>query len=157
MKVHPECRRLYTNSLQIYLHLQKKHSSDSSTNKRTTKQSEDPFNNQTDCLFCGTNVHEGSADYSYVKTDNFAKSILQSCDKRNDEWSLKVKCRIEYYRSDLHAADCVYHNACSTHFRCDRDVPTQFQPDCQPKRRKAGRPKNEDQEQAFSKMCAYFE
>ena len=36
-------------------------------------------------------------------------------------------------------------------------VPTQFQPDCQPKRRKAGRPKNEDQEQAFSKMCAYFE
>ena len=24
MKVHPECRRLYTNSRQIYLHLQKK-------------------------------------------------------------------------------------------------------------------------------------
>ena len=99
MKVHPECRRVYTNSQQIYLHLQKKQSSDSSTNKMTTRQSEDPFNNQTLCLFCGTNVHEGSADYSCVKTDNFAKSILQSYDKRNDEWSLKVKCRMNWIRS----------------------------------------------------------
>ena len=156
-KVHSNCRKMYTNSIEIDLHLKRKQSGESSTtNKRSTRVSEGPFNSKRDCLFCGTNVHEGSADYSYVKTDIIAKTILQRGDNRHDEWSLKVKGRIEYYHGDLHAADCVYHQVCSSHFRCGRDVPLQFRTDPDPKRRKSGRPKDEDQEQAFSKMCAYL-
>lgn len=75
---------------------------------------------------------------------------------RNDEWSLKVKGRIQYYEDDLHAADCVYHHACSSHFRCGRDATLQFQSESDPKRRKSGRPKNDNQQQAFSRTCAYL-
>ena len=75
-KVHSNCRKKYTNSMEIDLHLKRKQSGVSSTtNKRSTRVSEGPFNSKTDCLFCGTNVHKGNADYSYVKTDNFAKTI----------------------------------------------------------------------------------
>ena len=157
--VHTKCRKLYTNSVEIDLHLKRKQSGESSTTttKRSARVSEGPFNSRTDCLFCGTNVQKGSVDYSYVKTDIFAKTILQCCESRCDEWSFKVKGRIEYYDGDLHAADCVYHNVCSSHFRCGRDVPLQFLTEPDPKRRRSGRPKDEDQEQAFSKMCAYLE
>ena len=157
--VHTKCRKLYTNSVEIDLHLKRKQGGESSTTttKRSARVSEGPFNSQTDCLFCGTNVQKGSADYSHVKTEIFAKTILQCCESRCDEWSFKVKGRIEYYHGDLHAADCVYHNVCSSHFRCGRDVPLQFLTQPDPKRRKSGRPKDEDQEQAFSRMCAYLE
>ena len=93
-----------------------------------------------------------------MKTDIFAKTILQCVDNRCDEWAIKVKGRIEYYSGgDLHVADCVYHQVCSSHFRCGREVHLQFRTGPDPKRRKSGRPRNEDQEQAFSKMCAYLE
>ena len=36
---------------------------------------EGPFTSKTDCLFCRTNVHEETADYSSVKTDNFAQTV----------------------------------------------------------------------------------
>lgn len=113
--VHTKCRKLYTNSVEIDLHLKRKQGGESSTTttKRSVRVSEGPFNSQTDCLFCGTNVQKGSADYSHVKTDIFAKTILQCCESRCDEWSFKVKGRIEYYHGDLHAADCVYHNVCT--------------------------------------------
>lgn len=85
-KVHSNCRKMYTNSIDIDLHLKRKQSGESNTtNKRNTRVSEGPFNSKTDCLFCGTDVHEGSADYSYVKTDIFAKTILQCCDNWYDE------------------------------------------------------------------------
>ncbi|KAK4307098.1 hypothetical protein Pmani_021115 [Petrolisthes manimaculis] len=156
--VHSKCRKTYTNSIEIDLHLKQKQSGESSTTiKRSARVSEGPFNSQTDCLFCGTNVQEGKAEYSYVKTDNFAKTILQCCDNRRDEWSFKIKGRIKYYHGDLHAADCVYHHLCSSHFRCGRDIPLQFRTDPDLKRRKSGRPKDEDQDQAFLKMCAYLE
>ena len=67
-----------------------------------------------------------------------------------------VKGRIEYFCGDLHAADCIYHHSCSTNLRIDRDVPQQYC-SCPPrKRRKSGRPRNQDQEQAFLEMCFYL-
>ena len=71
-KVHSNCHKKYTNSIEIDLHLKRKQSGESSTtNKRSIRVSEGPFNSKTDCFFCGTNVHEGSADYGYTTGQKF--------------------------------------------------------------------------------------
>ena len=75
----------------------------------------------------------------------------------SNDCATTVKGRIEYFYGDLHAADCTYHHSCSIHFRTDRDVPQQYR-SCPPrKRRDSGRPRNQDQEQAFLEMCFYLE
>nr|XP_055038535.1 uncharacterized protein LOC129426304 [Misgurnus anguillicaudatus] len=125
--------------------------------KRSARVATGPFDSQTDCLFCGTTITHGSKDTSSVKTDTLAKSVLECCDNRADQWAFTVKGRIKYYGSDLHAADCVYHHLCSSSFRNGYNIPIQFQKDPEAKRRKSGRPKNEDQEQAFMKVCFYLE
>ena len=86
----------------------------------------------------------------------FAKTILQWCD-RSDDWDFAVKCRVEYYGGDLHAADCVYHHSCDGNFRSGLDIPQTFRDEPTAKCRQSGRPKDVDQEQAFSKMCSYLE
>ncbi len=62
-------------------------------------------------------------------------------------------------RRDLHAADCVYHHLCSSTFCYGYNILIQFQKDPNAKRRKSGRSKTEDQEQAFVKEvnCSYLE
>lgn len=108
-RVHSSCRKLYTNSIDISIHVKnkKEKGGEQSAVKRSARVSGFLFNSQTDCLFCGITVNKEKSDYSCVKTDNFAKSVLQCCDTRRDEWSFSVKGRIEYYSSDLHAADAV--------------------------------------------------
>ena len=156
-QVHSKCRKKYTNSIDIDLFLNKKQESAPPPRKRSLRTAEGPFDSRTDCLFCGTNVHDSEKQYSKVTTDVFTKSILECCDKRNDEWGIKVKGRIEYYGGDLHAAACVYHQDCSCHFRCGRKLPMQHQSGPKPKLTKSGRPKDEDQQGAFLKMCSYLE
>lgn len=152
-KVHSKCRKRYINPKDIKSQQEKK----CEPAKRSARSSSGPFNSQTDCLFCGTTVTRESADFSYVKTDSFVKTILECCDNRSDEWGLTVKGRIEYYGCDLHAADCLYHHSCSGNFRSGLGIPLQFQNIPDAKRRKPGRPKSEDQEQAFMKICTYLE
>ena len=127
--------------------------------KRSARVATSHFNSQTDCLFCGATVSvtHWSADYSYVKTDAFVESVLESCDNRSDEWAFTVKGRIEFYGCDLHAAESIYHQICSVNFCTGKPLPLQFQNVPEAKRRKSGRPKNEDQEQAFMKVCSYLE
>lgn len=160
--VHSDCRKNYVNRTEINRHVKRKQGTDTSTGcaetcARSTRSSAGPFDSRSDCFLCGTPVNEDSADYSYVKTDNFTRSILQCCDDRSDDWSLTVKSRIEFFAGDLHAADCVYHHTCSSHFRCGRGIPLQFQKDPETKRRKSGKPLDEEREQAFTKMCLYLE
>ena len=95
--------------------------------------------------------------YSYVKTDTFVNSVLSLCATRTDQWALTSKARIEYYGCDLHAADCLYHHSCDTNFRTNRGIPQRYKPEPSEKRKKLGRQKNEDQQQAFIKVCAYLE
>ena len=92
--------------------------------------------------------------FSFVKTDVFARTILDCCERRSDDWSFAVKGRIEYYGGDLHAADCLYHHSCSVNFRYGFNVPLQYGRVPEAKRRKSGRPKDEEQDQAFLKMCS---
>ena len=68
-----------------------------------------------------------------------------------------MKGRIEYYGGDLHAADCLYHHSCSVNFRYGFNVPLQYGRVPEAKRRKSGRPKDEEQDQAFLKMCSHLE
>ena len=68
-----------------------------------------------------------------------------------------MKGRIEYYLRDLHAADCIYHHSCSGNFRSLKAVPLEFQNSPDAKRRNVGRPKDEDKDEAFQKMCSYLE
>ncbi|KAG1665324.1 hypothetical protein GQR58_019394 [Nymphon striatum] len=129
VKVHTDCRKRYTNPQQI----ERKLSANPpiSPAKKCTRDAKGLFNNKTDFFFCGVTIQPESSDYSNVKTDTFADSILKS--------------------------DCIYHHSCSINFRTDRDVPQQYR-SCPPrKRRKSGRPRNQNQEQAFLEMCFYLE
>ena len=60
-----------------------------------------------------------------MRTQDFQDSITQICKERNDEWSEIVLGRPEYAQ-DLHAADAVYHQACSVNFRTGKQVPQQY-------------------------------
>lgn len=155
-KVHTDCRKRYINQHDI-LNQKKKQGPSKPSRKRSSRVLTGPFNSKSDCLFCGTTVDLGSFDYSHVKTDDFAKTILECCENRSDDWSFTVKGRIEYYGGDLHAADCIYHHQCSVHFRTGRDVPVHFRSGPDSTSRKSGRPIDSDQEQAFSRMCSYLE
>ena len=103
----------------------------------------------SDCFLCRVTIPPENSDYSNVKTDTFADSILKCCDNRSDDWAASLKSRIKYFCENLHAADCIYHRFCRINFWTDRDVPKQYR-SCSPrKRRKSGRPRNQDQEQDF--------
>lgn len=136
VKAHTDCRKCYTNPQQIKTKLSA--NPPISPAKKRTRDAKGLFNNKTDCFFCGVTIQPENSDYSNVKTDTFADSILKCCDNRSDDWATTVKGRIEYFCGDLHAADCIYHHSCSINFRTDRDVPQQYR-SCPPrKRRKSG-------------------
>ena len=155
-KVHTDCRKRYINQHDI-LNQKKKQEPSKPSMKRSSRVLTGPFNSKSDCLFCGTTVRLGSFDYSHVKTDDFTKTILECCENRTDDWSFTVKGGIECYGRDLHAADYIYHHQCSVHLRTGRDVPVHFRSGPDSTIRKSGRPRDSDQEQAFSRMCSYFE
>ena len=58
---------------------------------------------------------------------------------------------------DLHAADAIYHHTCAINFRTGKGVPVNYSDPPPIKRKKPGRPKDTDQEQAFEIMCLFFE
>ena len=154
-EVHSECRKRYTNTLDNINSLKKNKNKPS--HKRSARASTGPLNSKSDCLFCGNEITFGTSDFSCVKTDTFVQTILQCCSARSDEWAFTGKGRTEFYGCDLHAADCVYHLVCDLNFRTGWGIPLRFREVPNEKRRKSGRPKDEDQEQAFSKMCSYLE
>ncbi|MCP3852917.1 MAG: hypothetical protein GY694_22215, partial [Gammaproteobacteria bacterium] len=146
VNVHIACRKRYTDTRDI----EKKEGADPPINlKKRTRNTESSFKNKTDCFFCGVTITPDSSDYSEVKTHTFADSIKTFCLTRCDDWATAVKGRMEYYCGDLYAAGCIYHHACDINFRTYRDVPQQYSGCSSKKQRKTGRPRNEDQEQAF--------
>ena len=162
-RVHKSCRLNYINKKEIERH--KRTKSDVLPAKRTSRRSTGSFERKTDCLFCGNDIvtSKRSADYddfSCVRTETFVEKILAQCKTRSDEWAVTIQGRIEYFSGDLHAADSLYHHSCDVHFRTDRSVPMHHRHDGDGpsgKRQKAGRPKDSNQEQAFLRMCCFFE
>ena len=62
--------------------------------------------------------------------------------------------KIQYYNSDLPAADAVYHQSCSVNFRTCRKIPKQYADNSS--RVLTGRPINNDRNAAFVCTCEYF-
>ena len=75
VKVYTDCRKLCTNPQQIERKLSV-NLAPISPAKTRTRDAKDLFNNKTDCFFCEVTIQPESSDYSNVKTDTFADSIL---------------------------------------------------------------------------------
>ena len=161
-KVHKTCRLKYTNKKDIESHNKAKLNCAPAL-KRSVRDSTHPYDSKEDCLFCGGKIISSKSsaqydEYSFVRTETFVDKILMSCKARNDDWSFTVRGRVEYFGRDLHAADCVYHHSCDTNFRTFRDIPAHHRlGPANNKRMKLGRPTNNDQEEAFLRVCAYLE
>ena len=61
-KVHLNCRKRYTNPIEIKTQ-QSKTKRHSIPLERSSRASAAPFNSKTDCLFCGITIVPGSSDY----------------------------------------------------------------------------------------------
>lgn len=164
--VHKSCRKFYTHKTYVKKSLESNKGESETARKRSTRTSSEQFEIRRDCLFCGTMVKEPDPKHYLrdvsksitARTDKFSQNILDICNDRADDWALVVKGRVEYCGGDLHAFDCKYHRTCSANFRSGRQVPGEFRvgPSVA-KQRKAGKPKNEDQLNAFEIMCLFFE
>ena len=105
-----------------------------------------------------TNKQSGDfKEYSRVWTFDFVDKILAVCETQGDKWALSVQSRTEYFGRDLHAADALYHHTCAINFRTGKGVPVNYSDPPPNKRKKPGRPKDTDQEQASERMCLFFE
>lgn len=160
-RVHKTCRINHINKKDIA----NASSKDNSARpvKRSARVSLGPYDNKTHCFFCGTDTtkidpkRKCEDRICYVKTDAFVQTILVHCKTRADEWATVVQGRIEYFGGDLHAADCVYHQSCNVNFRTMRNIPRHFTSVESTKRRKSGRPKDSDQDEAFERVCVFLE
>ena len=63
-------------------------------------------------------VFKRGYDVISVRTKDLYDKIQQACKVRNDEWVETARGRSEFAQ-DLHAADTVYHQACSVNFRTE--------------------------------------
>ena len=164
-QVHQNCRREYCRPSSIKW--AKKSVSEETTSSRRsfTRKAEQCFSFKTDCFFCGTKVEFGlnskrkrlSEAFS-VTTIETKDTILKICSERNDEWSEAVSARLMNVH-DLPAADAVYRQTCNVNFRTNRQLPQLYETDELPaaKKRKVGRPQNEEKKQAFVKVAKFLE
>ena len=160
-RVHKQCRNIWTNEKDIKRVINQGQGTGSPIKRKSLRVSMGSCNNKTNCFFCGQHIAKGSHGHdepaSQVLTKSFPEAVLAHCEERSDDWAFTVKGRIIYFGNDLRAPDCVYHKQCSINFRTGRDIPEQFRTGPVTKRKRPGRPKNGDQEQAFLKMCEYLQ
>lgn len=163
--VHQQCRKDYCNPNTIISYKRKSGSAVNPDNgqKRLRSRSQ-KFVFKESCLFCGQqDIYSGRKrghTVIPVLTSDFDCSIRKICLARNDDWGMEVLSRLEYAR-DLHAANAVYHKQCSVNFRTNKQVPRQFDEDNESKvmrkKRRQGRPSDEEKSEAFLNVIKYLE
>lgn len=164
-QVHQNCRREYCRPSSI--NRAKKSVSDETTSSRRslTRKAEQCFSFKTDCFFWGTKVELGLnskrkrlGEAFRVTTIETKDTILKICSERNDDWSETIRARLMNVH-DLPAADAIYHQTCNVNFRTNRQLPQVYEADELPvmKKRKIGRPQNEEKNQAFVKVTKFLE
>ena len=141
------------------IEIKKQQTSSETTPRKSARLHDCAISSATHCLFCDTYVdfssrHKPKSEHVRVRTAGFCKTINKCCEIRCDEWSYKVKGRLEYYLRDLHAADCVYRYTFSVNFRGGKTIPRAYSDNHDLKK---GRPANEEQHQALLQTCAYPE
>ena len=133
----------------------------SSTRRRSTDAY---YNSSEHCLFCGQpskydGKKKGFNVMISVRTLEFQETILRQCKDRSDEWAMAVRGRLEHLR-DLHAADAVYHQQCSSNFLTGKNITLEHSIRTESSSKKAkiqGRPVDSVRSSAFSKVIAFLE
>lgn len=126
-KIHRKCRVDLVRPKQLTRATQDDQAPKSVVKRRSSEQQ---FNSKEHCFFCGqTPKYDGKKKefhiMIHVRTTEFQGSISRVCKERNDDWAQIVLGRLEYLQ-DLHAADAVYHQICSSNFRTGRNVPMKY-------------------------------
>ncbi|XP_071168115.1 uncharacterized protein [Mytilus edulis] len=156
--VHQLCRKTYTNPNDIKKYKKEKLVLREINTNTPKLRSKSHFDFKHHCLFCGneaTDSKKKDKNVFQVRTDDFDSHIQDACDLRNDDWAAEVRGRLESV-SDLHAADAVYHQACSVNFCTCKNTPvfrSPISPDAKPEN-KRGRPAL--QEDGFYKIVDFL-
>ena len=139
---------------------------------RTTRSMES-YDFKTRCLFCGhgdrSKGREKEHELIVSRTLESDDTLLDKCAERQDEWASRVQGILSFV-PDLHSADAVYHHRCRTNFLTGKkDFPGIFHDTDSKKRGRPqkgsstvnkkgpGRPKNNEQQQAFELVVAELE
>ena len=140
--VHTLCRKEYIHVWYISNEANKEHVPTPSR----TRSSTPTFEFKTKCFLCGCGVtarEENFKQSSEVLSKNteIDDSIKEASRNRSyDDWSLTVLGRLEGI-SDLHAAEAIYHHACYSNFKTNKNLPQKYQQVLKAGS-KRGRPKN---------------
>lgn len=158
--VHSTCRAKFINpkSITAYLNsLEKEQASSLPSSSQKTRASFTSYNSQTDCFFCAKKVEEDS-EYYVVRTFSLVENIKKNCQERGDSWALEVKGRLEFLSNDLVAADCIYHQVCSSNFRSKLEIPVRYRSASSSSvLSKSGRPEKDVRVNAFKEVCALLQ
>jgi hypothetical protein len=156
-QVHTQCRKEYCKPQEIKK-AQKRYMS-SETLHCETRHKSGTFNYKTDCLFCGTTIGDSTDEHHQrheIQTEEYKDNMLRICDVRGDEWASKVRTRLLNV-FDLPAADAVYHQRCSINFRTKCQIPAIYATGDDSKKRKIGRPKDNEKTVAFLSVVDYLQ
>ena len=97
------------------------------------------------------------SDFLTVRTVETRDTILGVCQERGEEWANAVQARILHVH-DLHAADAVYHKACSVNFRTMKHIPAIHEcGNSSLKKAKVGRPPEKERTDAFLEVAKFLE
>ena len=157
-RVHVNCRKRYTDKKDISIH-SNRNKREACVEKRRLR-SEGFFHFADHCVFCGTLTEQsskkgGENDVFPVRTSDFQRTILNVCCERGDAWADSVRGRIEFAQ-DLHAADAIYHQACSVNFRTGLQIPSAYVNPGQAKRPRSGRPSDVRKDEAFNQVIEFL-
>lgn len=137
---HRACVSTYTSSWHINVHLKRKSKtshkdpSPSVPPAKRCRRSEADFDFKLHCIFCGEqcstspsrkNPKRWRAAFLCKPPENgkyFKESVLDCCNKRNDEWANQVRLRVAGAMSDLYAVSARYHDNCRKKFMNSRNV-----------------------------------
>ncbi|KAL5022362.1 hypothetical protein ScPMuIL_001517 [Solemya velum] len=150
--VHTSCRLDYCNKKSIKSAMKRKLHVDVPEN-RILRSQEPKFTFLTHCFLCGIYIDQEAKDDDFymVRTWDFQKSIVKTCDDRNDddEWAEKIRGRLAF-AVDLPAVEAIYHQVCNINFRTGKQIPRRYRNDTEGNRPpKLGRRSDISREKAF--------
>ena len=154
--MHTLCRKEYIHVWYISNEANKEHVPTPSR----TRSSTPTFEFKTKCFLCGCGVTAREKNFkqsSEVLSKNIEidDSIKEASRNRSyDDWSLTVLGHLEGI-SDLHAADAIYHHACYSNFKTNKNLPQKYQQVLEAGS-KRGRPKNVVLENIYEEICNYM-
>ena len=109
--VHKMCRKVHCHPKYIESYKRKRECDDESQQGADSR-----FEYKHQCLYCDTGDKYGGKKAVFKLVPVRTHFIISK------KWAQKVRGRIGYV-NDLHAADAVYHQACSVNFRTHKQIP----------------------------------